>query len=221
MKTTVACVLWIGDRDFEGRAYTVDWVYRLRDQVAAHLPMPHRFVCFSDTNVPGVESIPLVTRWRGWWAKMEMFDPRHDLGQRVLYLDLDCFVVDDLQPIVNFHAPMALAPASYLFTHKHPTTKDGVVRVYQSSCMVWSPPAGRKFFEDLTPEAIKRLRGDQDWMGERDPTLPIMPPSWFAKAYQCEGGVPVGTRVVLAHRYDLVGRSLREVARMDATRVSA
>jgi hypothetical protein len=84
---TVACVLR------RSADYDVDYVARLRDGVAAHLPAAHRFVCLSDVPVP-CERFPLVHDWPGWWAKMELFRP--DVGGDLLYFDLDTVITGDL-----------------------------------------------------------------------------------------------------------------------------
>src|SRR4029079_6492258 len=86
MRVTVVCVLWMGE--FQDRHYSPAWVTRLRDMVAACLPLSHRFICLSNVDIPGVETQPLRTGWPGWWAKLEMFDPSRDFGDRILYLDL-------------------------------------------------------------------------------------------------------------------------------------
>lgn len=207
---TVACVLWMGE--FEGRRYSSAWVTRLRDQVAAHLSVPHRFVCLSNVEVPGVETLPLTTDWPGWWAKLEVFNPALQLGARVLYLDLDVFVTGDLSPIAQFPAPLALMPPSHIFGGLRPRDMEGVVRTYQASCISFTPPAGAELFHECGAEVMSRFRADQDWIGHRLPDCATMPPAWFAKAKQCRAGVPAEVRLVLAHRVNLVGRSLAEVA---------
>lgn len=88
---TVACVLK------SGGSYTSEWVRKLRDGVARHLTIPHRFVCLSDVEVP-CERIPLVEGWRGWWSKIELFRPGLFDGP-VVYLDLDSIVVGSLDRI--------------------------------------------------------------------------------------------------------------------------
>lgn len=210
MRLTVACVLWVGE--FEDRRYSPLWVTRLRDQVAAWLPEPHRFVCLSNVDVPGVETIPLVTDWPGWWAKLEIFNPEHDLCDRVLYLDLDVFTTGDLTPIAHFPAPIALMPPSHVFGGLRPRELPGVVRTYQASCIVFDRGQGSELFDECGPDVMARFRADQDWIGHRRPDCATMPPAWFAKAKQCRSGAPEGVRLVLAHRVDLVGRSLAEVA---------
>lgn len=210
MRLTVACVLWMGE--FEGRRYSPAWVHRLRDQVAAWLPVPHRFVCLSNVEVPGVETLPLTTGWPGWWAKVEVYKPALDLGDRVLYLDLDVFITGDLAPIAEYPSSFALMPASHVFGGLRPRVLPGVVRRFQASCIVFDRPEGDALFHGCGPDVMARFRSDQDWLGSVRSDADTMPAAWFAKAKQCRDGVPPGVRLVLAHRVDLVGRSLSEVA---------
>lgn len=96
---TVACVFKsrtaprIGGK--VGSLYDATWVQKLQRGVARHLHVPHRFVCLTDAFVPGVEVIPLVHGWDGWWSKVELFRPGA-LSGPVLYLDLDTLVVNDI-----------------------------------------------------------------------------------------------------------------------------
>jgi len=85
---TVVCVLK------SGGVYDATWVLRLRDGVARHLPIEHRFVCLSDVDVP-CERIPLVHGWPGWWSKLELYK----VEGPVLYFDLDTAIVGDLTEI--------------------------------------------------------------------------------------------------------------------------
>jgi hypothetical protein len=162
---TVACVLWVGK--FRNRNYTPDWVYRLREGVGQHLSRPHRFVCLSNVEVPGVEVIPLTHSWPGWWSKIELFSS-HPLGARVLFLDLDVLVTGSLDELLAHPALMVLCPNS---------ERD----IYQSSCMVWSPPEGREIYDECTPEVRQEFRGDQEWIAHIKPNCAVFDKSWFSK----------------------------------------
>src|SRR6056297_2373586 len=174
-RLTVASVLWVGQ--FRGRNYGPDWVRRLRNMVARNLPIPHRFVCLSNVDVEGVETIPLTGQWPGWWSKVELF--RHDFG-RTLYLDLDVLVVDGLTPIAQYPAPFAAMPPSYTFTGGSPAGGPGIVDRYQSSCMVWDCDM-RPIYERFGQWAIDKYRGDQDYLSDVYPNGETMPPEWFQK----------------------------------------
>lgn len=64
---TFACVLRSGG-DFLPKH-----VLSLQDQVRRNTTVPHEFVCYSDVEIPGVQTVPLVTDWPGWWAVPEVF----------------------------------------------------------------------------------------------------------------------------------------------------
>lgn len=82
-----------------GGGYTDEYVYNLQRAVARYVQVPHRFVCLTDQRLK-CETIPLVTRWPGWWTKLELFRPRLFDGP-VVYLDLDTVLVSDITDIVT------------------------------------------------------------------------------------------------------------------------
>lgn len=102
---TVACVLR------SGGVYTAEWVRKLRDGVARHLALPHRFVCLSDVEVP-CERIPLVEGRPGWWSKISLFRPGL-FGGLVIYFDLDTVVVGSLDAIAAYPHRFTMAHEFY------------------------------------------------------------------------------------------------------------
>jgi hypothetical protein len=78
-----------------GAHYDASWVIKLRNSVARHLTVPHRFVCLTDVEIPEIETIKLVHNWDGWWSKVELFRPGQFDGP-VLYFDLDIVMVDNI-----------------------------------------------------------------------------------------------------------------------------
>lgn len=177
---TVACVLVHGNVP-----YSMEYVARLRASVKRYLPVAHRFVCLTDwpkSSLPAdVDHIKIHhdPSMAGWWAKMQLFNPQHELRGRVLYLDLDTLVVDWLEPIVEYDAPFALAPDA----GKWQGTKElKVVKRYNSSVMVWdNRSAVHKLFSLWTPNHARRLWGDQDFIGQMLPNEAVMPLMWFPR----------------------------------------
>lgn len=201
---TVACVRVDGHL---GHLFTADYVARLRAMVGRHLRRPHRFVCLTDRpdQAPdGVEVVPvaLPPGQKGWWAKVELFNPMWApaLRGRVLYLDLDVLVVAPLDAIVDYPARFALAPDGA----PNFVPKDGTVAVHRfnSSVMAWdagtAPDIHRAFDWSIT----RRLHGDQDWIGERHPEAATMPIEWFPRLSQLGAGPPFprDTKVILAKK---------------------
>lgn len=94
MNLTVACVL-TGDK------YSVDYVSRLRSMVERHLPIKHDFVCVTDRlAAPGNTVFPHPCL-PGWWGKMHLFD-RSLIAGRIIYLDLDTVILNDLTPLAEW-----------------------------------------------------------------------------------------------------------------------
>lgn len=101
---TVACVLK------SGGIYDASWVAKLQRGVARHLSIPHRFVCFSDVDVP-CQRVPLRHDWSGWWSKIEMF--AEPIDGTVLYFDLDTVVVGSLDAIAAHPHRLTMAHEFY------------------------------------------------------------------------------------------------------------
>lgn len=95
--STIVCVLKSGVwKPRPQGEYSVQYGPRhvtwLRDQFAAQLKVPHRFVCMTDIEVPGVETLPLQDDLPGWWSKLEIFRQ----FTKACYVDLDTVIVGDV-----------------------------------------------------------------------------------------------------------------------------
>ena len=141
---TVACVLRSGG-DFDA-----EYVERLRDGVAAHLELEHRFVALSDCPVP-CERLSLQTDWPGWWAKLELF--RQLRTGRTLYFDLDTVIVGPLDAIAATPWRFAM-----LRDWLHPTT-------FNSSVMAWSGDWSH-IAAEFTVERGAGYRTPQRWVDQ-------------------------------------------------------
>jgi hypothetical protein len=194
----VACVLH--DKAFRGRHYSVEWVQRLKSMVSRNLTTPHQFICLSNVETPGIERIPLRHDWPGWWSKIELFGPSLRTARRVFYLDLDVIVNGSLDEMASDPSPMILLPPHHLILNIPPTPKRGVVRRYQSSCILWTPAEGRVVYDDFRPEFMQDLRGDQDWIATIKPDCPTYPLSLVRKLGQCtrERPSPDVVKLILA-----------------------
>lgn len=72
-------------------------VQAMQRQVEQWAPKGTRFACLTDTDVPGVECVPLWHDWPGWWSKLELFRP--GLGD-FLFTDLDNVILGPLDDIL-------------------------------------------------------------------------------------------------------------------------
>lgn len=128
-KLTVACVLWsplywkpqfFCEKRiinyyyslFKKRQFSPYWVAKLKDMVSKNTTHDFDFVCLS--NFPkskfrdDIIVNPLKQNWPGWWSKVELFNKKLPFNERILYLDLDHIIIDNIDPIIEFPADIAL-----------------------------------------------------------------------------------------------------------------
>lgn len=177
-RPVVACVLK------SGGDYDAEYVTRLRDGFQRHLPIAHRFICFSDVDVP-CERVPLTRGWPGWWSKFEVFAP--DLEGDILLADLDTVVVGDVSTIAGARD----------FT---------MIRWGRAigSGLMMLPAATREYLWQAwirRPEAfMQEFRGDQEFIIPRAGIVSYWPESEVVSYKRhCRNGVPEGAKVVCFH----------------------
>jgi hypothetical protein len=159
---TLVCVLKSGVfKPWTVKDYTVQYgphhVQWLRDQFAAQLKTPHRFICLTDMEVPGVETRPLRDDLPGWWSKLEIFREFDSAS----YVDLDSVVIGDISPWL-FNQYRFLMSA-------HLTKRHGV----NSSVMSWNGSM-RWLYEAFKADKERIMKtfvvhgrwGDQDFIRE-------------------------------------------------------
>ena len=93
---TVACVFW-GDK------FSLDYVYNLKAMVKRNTTIEHKFVCFSDRQIPGIETLILPKGMMGWWNKIYMFKKNNGLSDRVVYLELDTVIVNNIDWLLEWN----------------------------------------------------------------------------------------------------------------------
>jgi len=147
-------------------------------------------ICLSDVAVPGVETVPMVHRWPGWWSKMGAFDPSLIPGD-VLLIDLDTVVLE---------VPEMPAHTTVLSDFYRPTLMGSGVMFLEEAdrARVW--PAWMR-----DPDGHMRRCRTRLWWGDQGFLQPHIgrSPRWGSevRSYKvhCRSGVPAGTKVVCFH----------------------
>jgi hypothetical protein len=163
----VLCVKW-------GVRYGAEWVLRLRNMVARHLPIPHQFVCVTDAPVDGVDCVPFISGLHGWWSKIELFYPGRFGGDN-LYLDLDVVLTGSLEKLVRCldgdrSRLWALDDFSYSLVNPRQGIGGELRRLLggdgtiNSSVMLWHSDAAKRVWTRFKPEVMDVLHGDQNWI---------------------------------------------------------
>lgn len=156
-KVTVLCVRY-------GTKYGVDYVERLRNMVSRHMKVPYEFVCLTDNPnaIDGVRIIyqPSSGYSKLWWQKVHMFDPSLNISGRILYLDLDVIICNNIDKLVTGGGNTFYGIQD--FNRKfHPSW-----RHLNSSVMCWTHGSQRDIWDKFVanPKQAQRLHGDQDWI---------------------------------------------------------
>lgn len=165
---TVCCVKW-------GEKYGPKYVTRLKGMVGRHLPVPHEFICYTESPVDGAECRPLPSDLPSWWSKIGLFKPGLFEGG-VLYLDLDVVITDSLMPLVELldQSGNLWARDDFSYSMKRPRQDldasakrflggDGCIN---SSVMLWRGDAMREVWEKWDPAEMEIVHGDQNFISK-------------------------------------------------------
>lgn len=87
-------IVCINQDNYLGRG---DWyVEKLRNGIEANCTVPYKFRVLTDTG----ES--------GWWSKLTLFKPdTFKAGERILYFDLDTWIMGNIDFLANYNGPLA------------------------------------------------------------------------------------------------------------------
>jgi len=198
MSLVVAC-LDMGNYCGRGHRY----VHNLRAQVAEHLKAEHIFAVYSDSQEPYGDGIevrdPPAAGLKGWWNKIGLFRPNAWLDdERVIYFDLDTFVVDSIDFMADYQGRFAML-APYGLPGINPLF-DGP----QSGVMAWEAGFGAHIWDKFKAEGYPDVPGgDQKFIND----MALNPDLWQAKfpgkfaSYKldCQHGVPDGVAVCGFH----------------------
>ena len=146
-----------------GTKYSADYVNTLYSMVKRHCTLDFEMVCLTDDR-RGVDSnitiLPLPKELSGWWCKPYMFSKDLPLNGKVLYMDLDVVISDNINKLFEFTDGWATIRD---FTRKmRPTWKK-----YNSSVVMFNAGSLDAFWLDFCSNQQlhqRKFHGDQDWL---------------------------------------------------------
>ena len=159
-----ACVI-------HGTGYDWQYVDKLYNMLTRHMPQGIRFHVYTEEHrsVPSHMIKHCLSEWpgisgpkRSWWYKMQLFNPEHHAGN-LLYFDLDCVIVNDLQWLVDLPTQhfWTIRDFRYLQRQGH----SGM----NSSVMWWNVEKFSHVWTDFEKldiaQTVKKYHGDQDYIG--------------------------------------------------------
>jgi hypothetical protein len=150
-----------------GARYPVEYVTKLRNMVERYSPLPVTyFYCVTDQpeQVPGVTNIAASPGLPRWWQKMVLFEHDWRRGLRVVYLDLDSVVVNDLTPLLNVGAGFATC-ANFTRARQHDAGVKITWPCRYGSCVV----VLNDCYSNATFRRFVAMREDPSWMTRYEP----------------------------------------------------
>lgn len=149
---SVVCVWW-------GDLYGIDYVQKLYNSVKRNLSIPHQFYCITEhDHVPeGVQKIQTPNTSKGWWQKVNLFQPGlFPKEARILYLDLDVVITDSIDHIASSWGEFVMIE-NFGPNKKH--------AAHNSSVVLWSPSElSDHIFNAFDQSVTRELHGDQCWI---------------------------------------------------------
>ena len=178
-KVNILCVRF-------GTKYSIEYVQRLRNMVERHLTVPYNFYCLTDDHTP-IQGVTLINQpnqgyAKGWWHKVQMFNPVLPIRGRILYMDLDVVICRNIDKLATTFTTDFLGIRD--FNRKfHSNWK-----YLNSSVMSWNHGTQshiyRQFME--APKIAMKLHGDQDWIWKTSKNIIKFWPEKWIQSYKWE-----------------------------------
>ncbi len=151
----------------EGGGFNAEHVWNLIWQIRYNAKVDVHFYCLADCRVPLVATLPSVSGFKGWWAKVELF--RSGLfgpNDQVFFFDLDTVITGNLDKLLRSRPRFAMM-------------KPFNPKAYRSSCLMsWHGDYSdvyKSFMQQFGAEAQKEenrrhgiawYRGDQRYISD-------------------------------------------------------
>lgn len=142
--------------------YTEEHVHKLRSMLKRHLHIPHKLVCVTDDALDldptEVEIRPISSYLglSGTWQKLHFFSPSWiGRASRMLLLDLDCVILDDITPLVQQEGDIVLWKRAQV---RNP---------YNSSMVLYTPGTRPRIWGSYSKSFVDKISekgGDQEWL---------------------------------------------------------
>jgi hypothetical protein len=134
----IVCFKW-------GNKFGAEYVNRLYNAVSRSVTLPHNFVCFTD-DPEGVECETrpfLNNNLPYWWYIIGLFNKEHGFKNKVLYMDLDTVITDNIDHIVSLDADFAITEDFYR------------PKGLQTTFIMWKPEKYYYLYDELVTKVNK------------------------------------------------------------------
>lgn len=110
-KESLPRILRTTPREQEEPKYKPEHVYRMYEQIRRNTTKEFDFYCLTNTDKishPNIKTIKLDDMYKGWFAKMRLFDPKIFASGRIFYIDLDMSILKNIDDILTFKGDLCM-----------------------------------------------------------------------------------------------------------------
>lgn len=177
-----------------GTRYSIEYTHILYAMCQRYVPAMQRFVVLTDdvsryANA-AFEALQVPPGLEGWWAKIAIHNRQYGFTGRMLYLDLDMVLVQDVSPLVY--------PKGFW------TIQDWLEpSCYNSSVMLFTPEEYYFLFDQFTWRDKGTFKTDQHYLTKHVPEAHLFDRHQVVsyKSDACENNFPEAARIVVFHGY--------------------
>jgi len=156
----------------QGTKYGPEYVNRLWSMINRNSSLEPKLFCFTEdpTGIgPGVEICPLPDpNFEGWWNKVSLFheaDKLPDIGERMLYFDLDVVLTGNIDRLLTYDSDFAIMDNDY-------------VPGFNTSVFLLNTGSRPEIRANFSSEIADVYDGDQDWVATMAPDAELWPAMW-------------------------------------------
>lgn len=154
----VVCVKW-------GTEYSDDYVKILKAMVERNTTIEHRFLCFTDKPIDGIECIELPSDLTGWWNKIYLFK-QGNTNDRVVYFDLDTMLTGNIDFLMEYNGPL-MGIENVGVNNRYEHDREKYRNVFQTGVLAWKRDHAHfiwDVFNQHKEQIVKNIRGDGEFL---------------------------------------------------------
>lgn len=179
-----------------GGDYTKEHVYLLKKQVDKYLPIVDKFICYSNEEIEGIDTVPLIGGYKGRWVMQEVFREKG----KVMVTGLDTLFIKNCGWLYDLADNMDNNDFYGIRVFKHKNK-------FANGVMLWNGDWSHLFWDYVNEQTPYHIKLEMNWTYEKlkkcKANINFLDDIGFngvSYKHHCRGkGLPKDAEVVLFH----------------------